>query len=184
MNFCSNCGAPVTSRIPDGDDRPRFVCDRCSTIHYRNPKIVVGCIPEWEDKIMLCCRAIEPKSGKWTLPGGYLENGETTTEGARRETLEEACARVEIVSPYALLSIPHINQVYLFFRARLLDENYGPGAESSDVMLFSESEIPWDELAFAVVTETLKRYFNDRPKGLFPVQTGRILPHRPERAGE
>ena len=179
MNFCSHCGTPLTQRVPTGDDRPRFVCDRCGTIHYQNPKLVVGCIPEWEDNILLCCRSIEPKSGKWTLPAGYLENGETITEGAKRETLEEACARVEIVAPYTLLSITHINQIYLIFRARLLDKNFSPGDESSDVRLFSESEIPWDKLAFTVIIKTLKYYYKDRSNGSFPVHTGTIFPTDP-----
>jgi ADP-ribose pyrophosphatase YjhB (NUDIX family) len=152
------------------------VCDGCGTIHYQNPKLVVGCIPEWKDNILLCRRAIEPRLGKWTLPAGYLENGETVTEGAIRETLEEACARVEIVAPYSLLSITHISQIYIFFRARLQDTNFSPGKESSNVRLFSESEIPWDELAFAVVIKTLKCYFKDRLNGIFPVHTGTIFP--------
>ena len=176
MNFCSHCGAPVTERIPDGDDRLRFICDNCNAIHYQNPKLVVGCIPEWEDKILLCRRSIEPKSGEWTLPAGYLENGESLKEGARRETREEACARVEIIAPYALMSISHISQVYILFRAKLLDTDFKPGEESSDVRLFSESEIPWDELAFAVVIETLKRYYEDRSNGSYSVHTGRIYP--------
>ena len=154
----------------------RFICDRCDAIYYQNPKLVVGCIPEWEDKILLCCRSIEPRSGKWTLPAGYLEQGESITEGAKRETLEEACARVEIIAPYAIMSISHISQVYLLFRARLLDKNFKPGEESTEVRLFSEPEISWDELAFTVVIETLKRYFKDRNNGSYQVHTGKILP--------
>jgi ADP-ribose pyrophosphatase YjhB (NUDIX family) len=165
MNFCSHCGQPVTLRIPDGDTLPRHVCDACGTIHYQNPKIVTGCIPEWEDKLLLCRRAIEPRHGLWTLPAGFMENGETTAEGAARETLEEALARVEIDRLYALFNIPHINQVYLMFRARLLDLNFAPGPESLEVALFREDEIPWRELAFPVVKETLERYFRDRARG-------------------
>ena len=174
MNYCCQCGSPVSARIPEGDDRPRYICDRCDTVHYQNPKMVVGCIPEWEDKILLCKRSIEPKSGKWTLPAGYLENNETVVEGAKRETLEEAGARVEGLEPYALMSIAHISQIYLIFRARLVDTNFAPGKESLEVRLYPESKIPWDELAFLVVRETLKRYFNDRPAGAFPVQIGNI----------
>jgi len=155
MNFCSHCGQPVTLRIPVGDTLPRHVCDACGTIHYQNPKIVTGCIPEWEDRLLLCRRAIEPRRGLWTLPAGFMENGETTAEGAARETLEEALARVEIDRLYALFNIPHINQVYLMFRARLLDLEFAPGPESLEVALFREDEIPWQELAFPVVQETL-----------------------------
>lgn len=175
MNFCSQCGSPVFERIPEGDDRQRFVCDVCGAIHYQNPKMVVGCIPEWEDKILLCRRSIEPKTGKWTLPAGYLENGETVVEGAKRETLEEAGARVDALEPYALMSLAYISQVYLIFRARLMDTDFTPGTESSDVKLFSEEEIPWDDLAFGVVRETLRRYFRDRPSGIFRLQNG-IIP--------
>ena len=118
MNFCNNCGARVERLIPPGDNLPRFVCARCGTIHYENPKIVVGCIPEWEKGILLCRRAIEPRHGLWTVPAGFMENGETTAQGALRETLEEANARVEMLGLYALFNIPHINQVYMLFRAR------------------------------------------------------------------
>jgi ADP-ribose pyrophosphatase YjhB (NUDIX family) len=176
MKFCSNCGSPVHSRIPPGDTLPRYVCDACDTIHYQNPKIVVGCIPEWKDKILLCRRAIEPRHGLWTLPAGFLENHETVTEGARRETLEEAHARVEIGPLFALYNLPHINQIYMLFRSRLLDLDYRPGAESLDVQLFDEHVIPWDLLAFRAIRETLKDYFNDRHNGAFNLHLGDILP--------
>lgn len=180
MNYCSQCGSPVSTRVPEGDDRNRFVCDGCGTIHYQNPKMVVGCIPEWEDRILLCKRSIEPKLGKWTLPAGYLENGETLIEGAQRETLEEAGARVEKLEPYALMSIAYISQVYIIFRARLVDTDFAPGTESSEVKLFHEGEIPWDDLAFIVIRETLRRYFRDRPTGRLPIQTGTItIPKKP-----
>jgi len=172
MNFCSNCGAKLDHRIPEGDDRPRFVCDACHIIHYQNPKIVVGCIPEWKDKILLCQRAIEPQKGRWTLPAGYLENSETLAEGARRETLEEADADVEILSPYAMFDLPFISQIYLLFRARLKSSSFGPTAESSEVCLIAEEDIPWDNLAFNVIRETLVRYFDDRTEGVFRFQTG------------
>ncbi|MBW2029689.1 MAG: NUDIX hydrolase [Deltaproteobacteria bacterium] len=176
MKYCSTCGAPLNRRIPPGDDRPRFVCDKCHSIHYENPKIVVGCIPEWEQKILLCRRSIEPRYGFWTAPAGFLENGETVAEGARRETLEEACARVEIMDPYTLFDLTHVNQVYLMFKARLIDGRFGPGHESLEVKLFSEKEIPWDEIAFQSIKETLRLYFQDRAEGTFPLHTGRISP--------
>ena len=164
-------------QIPEGDNRPRHVCGSCGTIHYQNPKVVVGCIPEWEDKILLCRRAIEPRHGLWTLPAGFMERGESAHEGAARETLEEAHARVEILDLYTLFSLPHIDHVYLLFRSRLLDQGFGPGEESLEVRLFGEAEIPWDEIAFAVVRETLKLYFADRRSGRFPQHSGEILRH-------
>ena len=127
MKFCSNCALPVVQRVPPGDNLPRWVCDACGEIHYQNPKLVVGAIPEWEGRLLLCRRAIEPRYGLWTVPAGFMENGETTFEGAMRETLEEANARVEIGPLYALYNIPHINQVYILFRARLLDADVKAG---------------------------------------------------------
>lgn len=162
-------------RVPAGDTRPRFVCAACKTIHYENPKIVAGCIPEWQDKVLLCRRAIEPRHGLWTLPAGFMENDETTIEAAARETLEEAQARVAISGLYALFNLPHINQVYVMFRAQLLDLNFGPGSESLEVALFDEHEIPWDELAFAVVRETLQLYYADRRQGAFGQYLGDIV---------
>lgn len=174
MKFCSHCGAPVTLRVPPGDTLPRHVCDACQTIHYQNPRMVVGCIPEWEDRILLCRRAIEPRHGLWTVPAGYMENGETTFQGAVRETLEEANARVEIGALYALYNIPHISQVYMLFRARLLDAGVTPGAETLEVGLFSEGEIPWDQIAFASVRNTLTHYYEDRRKGEYRFHMGTI----------
>ncbi|NEV63138.1 NUDIX hydrolase [Thiorhodococcus minor] len=162
MRYCSDCGAPVSLQIPPGDNRQRHVCDACGTIHYQNPKVVVGCIPEWEDKILLCRRAIQPRHGLWTLPAGFMERGETTREGAARETLEEANARVEVGPLYSLFNLPHIDQVYLLFRARLLDLGFSPGEESLEVRLFEEDEIPRDLIAFQTVRETLDLYFEDR----------------------
>ncbi len=176
MKFCSNCGAPVERRVPPGDSIPRHVCDACGTIHYQNPKMVVGCIPEWEDKVLMCRRAIEPRLGFWTLPAGFMENGETTAQGAMREALEEAGARVEIHALYSLFNLPHINQVYLLFRARLLDLDVSPGVESLEVQLFREPEIPWDQLAFRTIRETLRHYYDDRRRGAFPLRTGDIGP--------
>lgn len=175
MNFCSNCGKTLKFCIPAGDDRPRFACNSCGAIHYQNPVVVVGCIPEFEDKILLCRRAIEPCVDKWTLPAGYLENGETVSAGAAREAYEEAYANVEILAPYALYNICYVNQVYLMFRARLLDRNFKPGNESKEVRLFAEQEIPWDQIAFTVIEETLTQYFKDRRNGLFPFYIGDIL---------
>jgi len=174
VNYCSNCGQSLTYHIPPGDDRSRHICESCGLIHYQNPKMVVGCIPELEDKILLCRRAIEPCYGKWTLPAGYLENGETVSAGARRETFEEAQARVEILAPYALYNICYVNQIYLMFRARLMDRHFRPGSESLEVRLFSEVEIPSDEIAFRVIEETLVQYFKDRRTGLFPFYIGNI----------
>ncbi len=176
MKFCSNCGASVALKIPPGDTLPRHVCDACHTIHYQNPRMVVGCIPEWEDRILLCRRAIEPRHGFWTVPAGYMENGETTFQGAARETLEEANARVEIGPLYALYNIPHINQVYILFRARLLDIDVKPGAETLEVRLMRESDIPWDRIAFASVRNTLTHYYEDRRNGEYLFHMGTIEP--------
>jgi ADP-ribose pyrophosphatase YjhB (NUDIX family) len=176
MKFCSSCGAPVTLRVPPGDTLPRHVCDTCLTVHYQNPRMVVGCIPEWEDRILLCRRGIEPRHGLWTVPAGYMENGETTFQGALRETLEEANARVEIGPLYALYNIPHINQVYLLFRGRLLDMDVHPGAETLEVRLMAESEIPWAQIAFASVRNTLTHYYDDRRRGRFQFHMGTVEP--------
>ena len=175
MKYCSQCGDTVARQIPDGDNRPRFVCVQCETIHYQNPRVITGCLPFHEDKVLLCRRSIAPRSGFWTLPAGFLENGETTTEGALRETVEEANARAEIIDLYTLFSLPHISQIYLFYRARLTDLDFSPGAESLETRLFDQSEIPWDELAFPVITETLKHYFRDLPNHHFPVRSRDIV---------
>lgn len=175
MNFCSECGHSVSQQIPDGDTRRRFVCASCKTIHYQNPRIVTGCLATFEDKILLCKRAIEPRLGLWTLPAGYMENGETTTEGAVRETLEEANARVDIINLYTLFSLPHISQVYMFFLATLKDLNFSAGVESLDVNLFEEEEIPWQQLAFPIVHDTIKFYLADRKTNNFPVRVREIL---------
>lgn len=183
MNFCSNCGARVVQRVPQGDTLPRFVCDNCDTVHYQNPRMIVGCIPEWEESILLCRRAIEPRRGLWTVPAGFMENGETTAQGAQRETLEEANARVEIVGLYALYNIPHIDQVYMLFRARLLDLDFHAGDETLEARLFREDEIPWNELAFATVRNTLNHYFSDRRTGRFGFHMGTIEPMPSRHAG-
>jgi len=174
MKFCSNCGAAVALKIPAGDTLPRHVCDACSTIHYQNPKMIVGCIAEWEDRVLLCRRAIEPRLGLWTVPAGFMENGETTAQGAARETLEEANARVEVGPLYAMYNIPHINQVYILFRARLLDLDFSAGTESLEVQLFDEKDVPWESIAFATVRNTLNHYYADRKAGEYRFHLGTI----------
>ena len=167
MKFCSNCAAPVNHVVPAGDTLPRHVCAECDTIHYQNPKIVAGCIPVWEDRVLLCKRAIEPRYGKWTLPAGFMENGETVAQAALRETVEEAEARVVDLQFYGLFNITHVNQVYIMFRGRLEKEEFGPGTESLDVKLVEESEVPWEELAFPVMQQTLSLFFDDRRRGAY-----------------
>ncbi len=176
MRFCSHCGSDrIALRIPDGDNLPRFVCAACGTIHYQNPKVVVGCLPEWEERVLLCRRAIEPRYGLWTLPAGFLENGETIVAGAARETLEEARARIELGDLYTVISLPQISQIYVMFRARLLDLDFGPGTESLEVRLFREDEVPWEELAFRTIARTLRTYFLDRKLGAFPARVSTLL---------
>jgi ADP-ribose pyrophosphatase YjhB (NUDIX family) len=143
------------------------VCDRCGTIHYQNPKMVIGAIPEWEDRILLCRRAIEPRAGLWTLPAGFMENEETTAQAAARETLEEACARIEVGEMFSLINVPHINQVHILYRARLLDLDFAPGAESLEVQLFKEADIPWEAIAFRTIGLTLRHFFEDRKAGSY-----------------
>ena len=174
MKFCSDCGAAVSLKIPAGDSLPRYVCDACATINYQNPKMIVGCIAEWENRILLCRRAIEPRMGLWTVPAGFMENGETTAQGASRETLEEANARVEVGPLYAMYNIPHINQVYILFRARLLDLDFSAGTESLEVKLFDEADIPWEQIAFATVRNTLTHYYTDRKAGEYRFHLGTI----------
>jgi ADP-ribose pyrophosphatase YjhB (NUDIX family) len=171
VKFCSNCGsAELAFTVPEGDNRPRFVCGACGTIHYQNPKIVVGCLPEWEGRVLMCRRAIEPRHGLWTLPAGFLENAETLVAGAMRETLEEANARVDGTELYTVISLPYISQVYMMFRARLTDLDFGPGPESIEVRLMREEEIPWEDIAFRTITRTLRNFFLDRKLGAFPLR--------------
>ena len=169
MNFCTLCGAPVDLVVPPGDTLQRHVCSRCGEIHYRNPKLVVGCIATWEDRILLCRRAIEPRHGYWTLPAGFMENGETTPQAAVRETLEEACARIEVDALSSLISVPGFDQVHLFYRGRLLDPDFGAGPESLESALFHEGDIPWQDLAFRSVTLALRAFLSDRAAGRFLV---------------
>ncbi|MFZ7127910.1 MAG: NUDIX hydrolase [Desulfobacterales bacterium] len=179
MNYCSHCGEKTRLGVPPGDDRPRFICDHCGRVHYQNPKIVVGTIPEWENRILLCRRAIEPRVNRWTLPAGYMENGETAAEGAARETMEEACARVGDLYPFAIFDLTFVNQVYMMYRAPMVDGRCAAGSESREVRLFSESEVPWEDLAFAVIRRTLECYFDDRSRGRFRLHTGSVVPDHP-----
>nr|WP_300314775.1 NUDIX hydrolase [Halomonas sp.] len=173
MNYCSHCGQPVSFTIPEGDDRPRYVCRSCGTIHYQNPIIVAGTLPTSGSRVLLCKRAIEPRKGYWTLPAGFMENGETTLQAAARETLEEACAEVALDNLYTLINLPHINQVFMIFRARL-QGSFHPGPESLEVALFEEHEIPWDTLAFPTIERTLRHFFADRPQCDFPLHVSDI----------
>jgi ADP-ribose pyrophosphatase YjhB (NUDIX family) len=167
MKFCSNCAAPLARRVPPGDSLPRDVCDACGEIHYQNPKMVVGAVAEHEGRILLCRRAIEPRYGYWTLPAGFMENDETAGQAALRETLEEAGARIALDAPFSLVSVPRVNQVHLFYRARLLDLEFKPGEESLEVALVEEAAVPWKDIAFRTVGITLKHWFADRRAGAF-----------------
>lgn len=180
MKFCSFCGDPVEVRIPAGDSRERHVCNSCDTIHYQNPRIITGCLPVYKDKVLLCKRAIEPRREFWTLPAGFMENGESTEDGAIRESFEEALAELHNLNLYCLYSVPEINQVFFFYRSELKHASaFGVGQESLEVKLFSENEIPWDNLAFYTVVKTLRYYFDDRKKNIFPVRDERLI--RPEK---
>jgi ADP-ribose pyrophosphatase YjhB (NUDIX family) len=160
MKYCATCGKPVTRKTPDGDTHERWVCVACGTIHYQNPKIVVGCVPERDGKVLLCKRAIEPRYGYWTVPAGFMEIGETIAQGAARETMEEACAEVEIGHLFASVDVVQAGQLHLFFTAKLVGE-FSAGDESLDVALFAEDEIPWDDIAFRSGVFALQKYFED-----------------------
>ena len=177
MKFCSDCGGSVSRSIPPGDDRLRYICNSCNIIHYQNPRIIVGTIPVDGTKILLCRRAIEPRKGFWTVPAGFMENGETTLAGAVRETWEEAHAKVVNEALYRIFDLPYINQVYIFYRAELSAEGFSAGPESLEVKLFTEAEIPWDEIAFPVVTDALKELFEDRKTGVYPVRCSEVDKH-------
>lgn len=170
IKHCKECGAVVVHRIPDdGDTKLRAVCPACHTIHYENPLNVVGTIPFWEDKVLLCKRNIEPRRGKWTLPAGFMELDETTAEGAARETVEEAGAQFEMLGLFSLLNVARVGQVHLFYRARLTSDVFEPGVETMEARLFTEAQIPWDDIAFRTTKETLERFFADRESGHFGV---------------
>lgn len=168
MKFCSECAHPVELMVPPGDNRPRYVCAQCATIHYQNPKMVIGSIPVWEGdgelQVLLCKRAIEPRYGYWTLPAGFMENNETTAAAAQRETEEEAGANIELGQLFALINVSHVHQVHMFYLATLRDLDFAPGEESLDVRMFTESEIPWDDLAFPTIRQTLEFFFADRAR--------------------
>jgi ADP-ribose pyrophosphatase YjhB (NUDIX family) len=181
MKFCSGCGSAVILKIPAGDDRERFVCTACEQIHYSNPRIIVGCVPAYEGRVLLCRRAIEPRMNYWTLPAGFMENGESTPEGAARETWEEARARVSNLELYRVFDVPAISQVYMFYRCDLVDGEFGVGPESLESALYGRDEIPWDEIAFPVVHETLKQYFDDVDAAHFPVRVSTVE-RRPRRS--
>ena len=176
INFCNQCGAKVEQKIPQGETLLRAVCPSCQTIHYQNPKIVAGCIPEWEEQILLCRRAIEPRLGLWTFPAGFMEMAESTEEAAARETLEEAKADVRITSLYAVYSLSHVDQVYIIYRGVLREREFGAGDESLEVQLVSIDDIPWEHLAFPVIREALTRYVHDRKQKSFGVHFGSIAP--------
>lgn len=179
MNYCSECGAPVTQRIPENDDRLRFVCDACGTVHYQNPKIVAGALPVWEGQVLLCRRAIAPRYGLWTLPAGFMENGETTEQAAAREAQEEANAKLRNLHLYTVISIPHVSHVHMIYRCELESDDFFPGIESLETRLFHEHEIPWEELAFYSIRKTLECFFNDRKQGAFQVHNLSFLLPRP-----
>lgn len=170
MKYCSSCGQAVSYKVPSNDNRQRYVCDHCDTIHYQNPKVVVGCVPVHAGRVLLCLRGIEPRKGYWTLPAGFMENGETSQEGAERETLEEACAEVSGLQLYTLFDLPHISQLYMFYRAELVGGRYAAGAETLEAKLFGLDELPWDQLAFPVVTRTLRHIVADTEQGYFPIR--------------
>jgi ADP-ribose pyrophosphatase YjhB (NUDIX family) len=172
IKHCKACGTAVEYRVPDdGDTKHRAVCPGCHTIHYENPLNVVGTVPHWGDKVLLCKRNIEPRFGKWTLPAGFMELHETTAEGAARETDEEAGAQFEMEGLFSLLNVARVGQVHMFYRARLISDQFAPGTETIEARLFSEDEIPWDEIAFRTVKETLEHYFADRRAGHYGFHT-------------
>ena len=170
MKFCPDCGVATERAIPSGDDRERDVCPGCNAIHYHNPKVIVGCLPVHEGRILMCRRAIEPRHGYWTLPAGFMENGESTAEGAARETWEEAAAEATGLKLYRVFDVPHINQVYLFYRCAITNGQFGVGPESLESKLVAPEDIPWAELAFPVVRELLQEYIEDSKTDVFPVR--------------
>lgn len=174
IKHCQRCGGEVAYRIPPDDNRERAVCPGCGFIHYENPLNVVGTVPVWGDQVLLCLRNIEPRRGLWTLPAGFLELGETTVDGAIRETDEEAGARIEIGALFSVLNVVGVGQVHFFYLATLRDTAFAPGPESMEVRLFREDEVPWDRIAFRTVKETLKRFFDDRRRGQFGIHCADI----------
>jgi ADP-ribose pyrophosphatase YjhB (NUDIX family) len=175
VKFCTQCGGEVVLALPPRDTRHRHVCNACGTIHYENPRVVAGCIPEWNGRILLCKRAIEPRAGQWNLPCGFMETGETVAETALRETGEEANARVELLGLYSIMNLPHISQVYFMFRARLLDLDFSAGHETEEAKLFEPEAIPWDQLAFPTVNHTLRFLLDDQGSGAYRFRMGDIV---------
>ena len=170
IKHCRKCGTSVVYRIPDdGDTKERAICTACTTVHYENPLNVVGTVPAWGDKVLLCKRNIEPRWGQWTLPAGFMELNETVAEGAARETVEESGAEFELEGLFSLVNVARVGQVHLFYRARLLSDRFNPGFETIEARLFAEDEIPWEEIAFRTVKETLEHYFADRRAGSFSI---------------
>lgn len=180
MNFCSHCGSDIVRSIPEDDNRERCICINvaCGIIHYHNPRIITGCLPIYQDKVLLCKRAIEPKYGLWTLPAGFMENGETTEQGAVRESWEEAKVSLKVEQLYSLYNLPYINQVYFFYKATMTEATFESTSESLEVRLFSEEEIPWESIAFVVVEKTLRHYFEDRKMGQYPLHQENISKRR------
>jgi ADP-ribose pyrophosphatase YjhB (NUDIX family) len=179
VNYCSECAGPVRLTVPPGDTLPRHVCDACERVFYENPKVVVGTLPVWEDRILLCKRAIEPRLGYWTLPSGFMENGETLEEGAIRETIEESGADVELIRPFAGFSITQVNQVYVLFLARMRHPGVAPGPETETARLVTEAEIPWAEIAFRAVAFCLERFVHARDDATFHLGAAERGPERP-----
>jgi len=183
--FCNACGHAVEFRVPDGDHLPRHLCPSCGHIQYRNPKLIVGVIPEAADgRVLMCRRNIEPRLGLWTFPAGFMELGETSAQGAAREALEEAQADVEVDGLLMVINVPYVSQVYMIHRGHLRKDHYGPTFESSEVRLMDESEIPWDEIAFPTIWHSLKQFFADRRQGQYSTHSLDLShrPPRPERA--
>lgn len=177
MKFCSSCGSEVRLQIPAGDNRERHVCVQCETVHYHNPRIITGCLPVYQEQVLLCKRAIEPRLGFWTLPAGFLELGETVAEGAARETEEEAGAQVQMGELYCMFNLPHIGQIYMMYLAKLPEPVFAEHTEESlAVQLFREEDIPWRELAFRTIWRTLHHYFADRKTGQFALHVEDIGP--------
>jgi len=174
LSYCSHCGQRTVTRIPDGDHLPRVVCDHCGIVHYQNPRLVVGCVPEHDGRLLLCRRAIEPRSGYWTIPAGFLENGETMAQGAAREAQEEALAEVRIGSLLAVIDIPEAHQVHVFYRATLPDGQHGAGTESLETALVMPADIPWTDIAFSSTRFALERYLADRAAGLEGLHTASL----------
>ena len=174
IQHCPACGSHVQYRIPPDDNRERAVCPACGRIHYENPLNVVGTLPTWNDQVLLCLRNIEPRRGYWTLPAGFMELGETTAQGAARETDEEAGAQIELGPLFSVMNVRQVGQVHLYYLARLTDTAFNPGPETIEAKLFTEAEVPWDQIAFRTVRETLRRYFEDRKRGQFGLHTADV----------